>query len=85
MFRLLGFLLGSAASVGIMVWLLGVPRFGAGVPGPDIVRFEDQSGKPGDGQREMDIPPQSADAADAKGTIPLCTITATSVGPSAFR
>ena len=66
-----GFYYGSYKAPREMVWLLGVPRFGAGVPGPDIVRFEDQSGKPGDGQREMDIPPQSADAADAKGTIPI--------------
>jgi hypothetical protein len=74
MFRLLGFLLGSAASIGVMVWLLGVPRLDVGNPEPDIARFEEQSGKPGEGRREMSIPPQSAEVANPReapeGTVP---------------
>jgi hypothetical protein len=66
MFRLLGFLLGSAASVGVMVWLLGVPRLDVGNPEPAAARFEEQPGEPGEGQREMRLPPQPAEVAKAR-------------------
>jgi hypothetical protein len=74
MFRLLGFLLGSAASIGVMVWLLGVPRLEVGNPKPETARFEEGSGKPGEGQRAMSIPPPSAEVANPReaqeGTVP---------------